>query len=216
MQRKRSIDPNQFNQGGLGRYCQESSAQKLIPRNLVDSDSNWYAGTKRLKLLVSGPSHDIFAVDVYYHQSCYLCFTKTKKASIEDGTNFDKEIVIREFNTYIRVKIIKEKSAYLLNKLLEDSNYFSSEFSIEPVFTCTKSLRRHLEINFPEVICFFNYGKFIIVYSADTNPCQYAVSTLKGTGLRNRDLTSAFAKVIRSSVESDLENQDEEWPMPPN
>ena len=140
---KRSIDSNQFNQGGLGRCCQESSAQKLISSmqtNLVDNDSNWYAGAKRLELLFSGPSHDIFAVDVYYHQSCYLCFTKTKKASIEDGTNFDKEIVIGEFNTYISVKIIKEKSAYLLNELLKDSNYFSSEFGIKPVFTCTKSL----------------------------------------------------------------------------
>ena len=56
------------------------------------------------------------------------------------------------------------------------------------MFTCTESLRRHLEINFPEVICFFSYGKFVIVYSADTNPCQHTVSTLKGTGLRNRDL----------------------------
>ena len=36
---KRSIDSNQFNQGGLGRCYQESSAQKLISRmqrNLVD------------------------------------------------------------------------------------------------------------------------------------------------------------------------------------
>ena len=103
---KRSIDSNQFNKGGLGRCCQESSSQKLISnmqRNLVDSDSNWYTGAKHLELLLSGPSHDIFAVEVYYHQSCYLCFTKTKKACIEDGTNLDKEIVIGEFNTYIRV-----------------------------------------------------------------------------------------------------------------
>ena len=138
------------------------------------------------------------------------------KTSIEDGTNFDKDIVIGEFYAYIRVNIIKEKSAYLWNQLLKEPNYFSSEFGIEPVFTYTKPLRRHLEINFPEVMCFFNYGKFVIVYSADTNPCHCAVSTLKGTGLRNRDLTSAFAKMIRSSVESDLENQDEEWPMSPN
>ena len=81
-----------------------------MQRNLVDSDSNWYAGAKRLELLLSGPSHDIFAVDVYYHQYCYLCFTKTKKASIEDGTNFDKEVVIGQFNTYIGVKTIKEKA----------------------------------------------------------------------------------------------------------
>ena len=40
-----------------------------MQRNLVDSDSNWYAGAKRLELLLSGPSHDTFAVDVYYHQS---------------------------------------------------------------------------------------------------------------------------------------------------
>ena len=84
------------------------------------------------------------------------------------------------------------------------------------MFTCTKSLRRHLEINFPEVICFFSYGKFVIVYSADTTPCQYAVSTLKGNGLRNRDLTSAFPKMIRSSVESGLKSQDEDWPMSTN
>ena len=47
-------------------------------KNLVDSDSNWYAGAKHLELLLSGPLHDIFVVDVYYHQSCYLHFTKTK------------------------------------------------------------------------------------------------------------------------------------------
>ena len=187
-----------------------------MQRNLVDSNSNWYAGAKCLELLLSRLSHDIFAVDVYHHQACYLCFTKTKKASIEVGTNFDKEIVIGEFNTYIRVKIFKEKSAYLSNELLKDSNYFSFEFDIDTVFTYTKSLQRHLEINFPEVICFFSYGKFVVVYSADTNPCQHPVSTRKGTGLRNRDLTSAFAKMIRSSVESDFENQDEEWPMSPN
>ena len=47
-------------------------------KNLVDSDSNWYAGAKHLELLLSGSLHDIFVVDVYYHQSCYLRFTKTK------------------------------------------------------------------------------------------------------------------------------------------
>ena len=79
-----------------------------------------------------------------------------------------------------------------------------------------KILAKKFRNQFSKVICFFSYGKIVLVYSADTNPCQYAVSTLKGTGLRNRDFTSAFAKMIRSSVESDLENQDEEWPMSPN
>ena len=96
---------------------------------LVQNACNYYLVYRRMIF---------FAVDIYYHQSCYLCFTKTKKASIEGSINLDKEIVIREFNTYITVKIIKEKSAYLLNELLKDSNQFSSEFGIEPVFTCTK------------------------------------------------------------------------------
>ena len=95
------------------------STETDMQRNLIDSDSNCYVGAKRLELLLSGPSHDVFAADAYYHQSCYLCFTKTKKTSIEDGTNFDKQIVIGELSTYIRVKIIKEKSAYLLNELLK-------------------------------------------------------------------------------------------------
>ena len=86
------------------------STETDMQRSLVDSDRNCYVGAKRLELLLSGPSHDIFPADVYYHQSCHLCFTKTKK---------NKEIVIGELSTYIRVKIIKEKSAYLLNELLK-------------------------------------------------------------------------------------------------
>ena len=35
------------------------------------------------------------------------------KTSTEDGTNFDKDIVIGKFYAYIRVNIIKEKSTYL-------------------------------------------------------------------------------------------------------
>ena len=45
---------------------------------------------------------------------------------------------------------------------------------------------------------------------------QYVVSTLKGTGLRNKDLTSAFAKMTRFSFEAELKIQDEAWPISPN
>ena len=77
---------------------------------------------------------------------------------------------------------------------------------------CKETFRNQFSSSF----FFSNYGKFVIVESANTNQCQYDVSTLKGTGLRQRDLTSAFAKMNRSSVEADLENQDEKWPISQN
>jgi len=37
---------------------------------------------KRLELLLSGQSFDVFAVDVYYHRSCYLSFASPYKSKI--------------------------------------------------------------------------------------------------------------------------------------
>ena len=74
-------------------------------------------------------------------------FPDNKKTGIKDYARFDRETVNKEFNSYIEVKIIQnkkeEKNAYLLNEKLKDSNYCSTEFDIEQVFTCTRSLPRH-------------------------------------------------------------------------
>ena len=74
-------------------------------------------------------------------------FSDNKKASIKDYAQFDGEKLNGELNSYIKVKIIQtkkeEKNAYPLNEKLKDFNYCSTEFDIEQVFTCTRSLRRY-------------------------------------------------------------------------
>ena len=74
-------------------------------------------------------------------------FSDNKKTSIKDYARFDRETVNEEFNSFIEVKIIQnkkeEKNAYLLNEKLKDSINCSTEFDIEQVFTCTRSLPRH-------------------------------------------------------------------------
>ena len=42
----------------------------------------------------------IFLVQTFIIAVFNLCFTKTKKASIEDYTNFEEEILIDEFYSY--------------------------------------------------------------------------------------------------------------------
>ena len=113
---KWSIVSNQFNQGGLSWCCQDSSAQKQIlsmQRNLVDNDSNLHGGAKSLELLFCGPSHDVFGADVYYHQ-----FYENKE-SADDYLNFEKEMLVH-LMVLLKLKLSKEKNAYLLHELLKD------------------------------------------------------------------------------------------------
>ena len=74
--------------------------------------------------------------------------------------NFGRESVIAGFNTYFKLKLSK-KNPYLLNKPLKDSNDFYTEFDMNLIFTCTKRLRKNLEISSPKINCFFNYGEFV-------------------------------------------------------
>ena len=100
---------------------------------------------------------------------------------------------------FIRVKILSEKNAYLL-ELLEDTKNLYWEHETVPFITDTKSLRRYLEKNFKEQIEFFNSGGRVIVYSAETFLCQYVTSTLQGFDVRGSDLVKAFSAVLRGKI----------------
>ena len=74
---ERRVDGNSYNEGGLGRCSIESTAERLLERMkmyLCDRSHRLYTAANRLELLLSGQSHDIYAVDIYYHQSCYIKF----------------------------------------------------------------------------------------------------------------------------------------------
>ncbi len=59
----------------------------------------------------------------------------------------------------------------------------------------------HAELDEP----FVKYGyelKDLLIQSINVNPCQYAVATMKGAGLRDDDLTKALARLMRRKLKA--------------
>ena len=73
----------------------------------------------------------------------------------------------------------------------------------EPVITNNQTLR--LEEHFGTQISFHSVARprSTLVYSSDTNPCDYAVATLHGCGLRDDDFVRAFGRMVKQKVKRD-------------
>ena len=155
---------------------------------------------ERLKILLSGTAYDVFAEDVYYHHSCYRKFTRLKsvKEIQEDTEAQSRSDVLESFMFKLRIKVIRDKFAYLLHELLNDVKLLSEEHGLsQPLFGDTYTLKRKIIERFPNEIDFFPQGKFRIVHASDINPCKYAVNVLQGCGLRDRDIIRSFAALVK-------------------
>ena len=112
---------NPDNQGGIGRCTEERAANRLLKRKdeyLKEKSHRYYTAANRLELILSGKSHDIFAVDVYYHNSCYLKFAVNPTTKQSERDEIEEEIaanVLKEFLGKIKIKVLKERYAYLLS-----------------------------------------------------------------------------------------------------
>ena len=72
-----SDDQKPFNNGGLARCSEVNAFDKLenaMNIRLKDEGNEYHTASKRLEILLCGPSYDAFAVDVYYHKCCYNKF----------------------------------------------------------------------------------------------------------------------------------------------
>ena len=202
---KRPSDTNNY-RGGIGRCTDEQVGVKVLAKfeiYLKDNKHKFYSAAFCLQALLSGESHDIYAAEIYCHQSCCLKFTisteyKSKNDSLEDDTLlYEKEILV-DFYSNITNNILHHKSAFPLNDILLDITSIGMEYGREiPPITNTKELKRKLISQFPEELSFFPNGKYVIVHACDINPCEYSVATLKGHGLRDNDLMLAFANMIK-------------------
>ena len=69
-------------------------------------------------------AHDVFAADVFYHQSCYIKFLiKPVKLPSSDVLQKNKaQDVLELFKYRIKTKIIRDKEAYLLRNCLKMLN----------------------------------------------------------------------------------------------
>ena len=78
-------DTKPYSDGGLGRCSDDRAFKKLNHKMKLTSPGDKYEeAAKRLNLLLSGQAFDVFAVDVYYHKTCYVDFSRPIRSSTED------------------------------------------------------------------------------------------------------------------------------------
>lgn len=203
-QEKRTVDNTPYNNGGIGRCETVSAAEKLHTRTTLyikNSEHRFHAAAKRFQLLGSGQSFDNFAIDVYYHKSCYISYAIKPLSTDTSNVTCEKEHnVIEDFFSNIRIKIVRNKEAHLLHNLLSYVKELSEICGIPPVFEHTSELKRKLKEEFTDQIDFFPISKYVIVHASNMNPCQYSVSTLLGKGLRDKDYINSFSNFIRTKI----------------
>ena len=80
----------------------------------MNKESRFFHAVKRLGILLSGKVHDIFAADVFYHQTCYITFllNPVKLLSKDDLQKKKAKNVLDLFKYRIKTKIIRDKEAY--------------------------------------------------------------------------------------------------------
>ena len=96
-------------------------------RFLTGPTHKFHAASKRLQLLLNGPSHDIFAVDVFYHRSCYMQFAVRNAREVKCREEIERENrrndALHTFIFKVRTKIVRDECAFLLHELLEDIKF---------------------------------------------------------------------------------------------
>ena len=159
---ERVIDKNPYNEGGLARCYTKIVADRLATRKelfMKDKDCRPFSVALRLEILLSGQAHDIFAIDIYYHQSCYIKFVLSPSTPKEIKTeeNQKENDVFAVFLYRVKTRIIRDKQAFLLNELLIDIQILSEEEGLNgPAITNTRTLKWYIIEHTGEQISFFH------------------------------------------------------------
>ena len=85
---KRNVDNNQYKEGELARCSLEPTAEKLLQKKkfyLKNENNRLYAASKRLDIKLSGSFHDIYTVNIFYRQSCYVKYVHSRSSAILDS-----------------------------------------------------------------------------------------------------------------------------------
>ena len=201
-----SDDALPYNESGLARCSEEKAALKLktlVGKKLLDEQESYYEAAKRIDILLNGATYDVFAADVYYHKRCYAAFSYSygKKETLAYNAEQERK-VMEYFDEMIRRKVIQDKESFLVTELLKDLAEISSDFSLnEPPIRQTKYLKAHLEQTFTDEIPFSKTGqKKQVLHSNSVGFVTYVEAALKGHGLREVDLTKAFARLVRRKL----------------
>ena len=167
-------DSKPFNSGGLGRCSEKNAVSKILQARDVkinDETDKLHAAAKRIDVILSGASYDVFAADVYYHKTCYDKFTYTYERKLpaeEDG--LVSEVMDGFFKLFQRM-VIKDLNAYFLTELIDDIKEMSEEYDVrDPPISKTYTLKKCLIERFGDAIDFHLLGNRLVVHSSVVNP----------------------------------------------
>ena len=145
---KRKSDNFPLNQWGVGRCTEERAGNRIKERTsifLKDEDSRFNFCNK-VNILLAG-SHDVYAADVYYHQSCYLKYTVNKIAGNAESNKYEETSsanILDDFLFKVERCIIFYSSAFLLSNLMKEFMKLYKNYGICPLIDNTKELKRRL------------------------------------------------------------------------
>ena len=162
-QEKRKSDNFPLNRGGLGRCTEKRAGNRIKERAsifLKDEDSRFHNAAIKLNILLAG-SHDIYAADVYYRQSCYLIYAVNKISGNAESNKYEETSanILDDFLSKVERCIIFQKPAFLLSNLLKELMKLYENYGICPLIDNTKELKRRLIEKFDEKNGFFPSGK---------------------------------------------------------
>ena len=206
-------DESSYNSGGLARCSDNRASIKLDSSiNTYGEGHKFYEASQRLMVLKER-SFDIFAADIFYHKICYNQYVYSHCEAVNDlDISKIKDDVSETFFRLFSKKVIKQKEAYLLTELLIDIEEMSHDAGLDkPVISQTSNLKRKLEELYNDQIGFEKVNKKLLVYPSDVNPCFYVTKTLGGAGLKDHELTKAFARMVNRKLGSQM--KEVEWPI---
>ena len=171
------------------------------------SDQRLHSAAKQLKVLTS--ILEVFAADVFYHESCYNRFVDSyedKSTTKTEMTNGEISVhsTEKELKILIKRKILIQKDCYLLADLVEEiANRYEID-CVEGKVDDNKKMKSFLLTNFQYNLQFTPaYGihgnPIIVPSSVRVNPVDYA---LTGAGLRDKNITLTVPKMINYKVKS--------------
>ena len=133
-------DAKLYNNGGVGICSEENLVSKIkcsMGFKIKDEENKYHAAAKRLEVILSGASYDVFALDLYYHKTCYVNYEVEKGKLCSDAMD--------SFSRLFQRKVIKDEKAYLLTELIKDIKEMSEDNDIDdPPITKTFTFKTRL------------------------------------------------------------------------
>ena len=85
-----------------------------------------------------------------------------------------------------------------MTELLKDLKEISQDCGLQfPPIRFTSALKAHLQDRFADLVSFSKAGKYQVAHSSLLGPVCFVEAAMKGHGMREDDLTKAFARLVQ-------------------